>query len=115
MLMIKSTQVDFFVAIENKYTYNQLKATRLNYNDEELIINGDGRFFYNVDKFDTIINYIQNINRFVLSKLDDICEEFDYSLHKYQNINKMTDRRINKTCTSLSNRINKLKRIIDSK
>ena len=87
----------------------------LDYNDEELIINGDGRFFYNVDRFDTIINYIQNINRFDLSKLDGICEEFDDLLHKYQNITKMTDRRINKICTLLFSRINKLKRIIDSK
>lgn len=87
----------------------------LDYNDEELIINGDGRFFYNVDKFDTIINYIKDLNRFDLSKLDGICEEFDELLHKYQNITKMTDRRINKIYTLLFSRINKLKRIIESK
>ena len=87
----------------------------LDYNDEELIINGDGRFFYNVDKFDAIINYIQSLNRFDLSKLDGICEEFDELLHKYQNITKMTDRRINKICTLLFSRINKLKRIIETK
>lgn len=87
----------------------------LDYNDEELVINGDGRFFYDMDKFDTIINYIQNIKRFDLSKLDGICEEFDDLLHKYQNITKMTDRRIDKICTLLLSRINKLKRVIDSK
>lgn len=87
----------------------------LDYNDEELVINGDGRFFYDMDKFDTIINYIKNIKRFDLSKLDGICEEFDDLLHKYQNITKMTDRRIDKICTLLLSRINKLKRIIDSK
>lgn len=87
----------------------------LDYNDEELVINGDGRFFYDVDKFDTIINYIQNIKRFDLSKLDGICEEFDDLLHKYQNITKMTDRRIDKICTLLLSRINKLKKIIESK
>lgn len=87
----------------------------LDYNDEELVINGDGRFFYDMDKFDTIINYIQNIKRFDLSKLDGICEEFDDLLHKYQNITKMTDRRIDKICTLLLSRINKLKRIIESK
>ena len=86
-----------------------------NYNDEELVINGDGRFFYDMDKFDTIINYIQNIKRFDLSKLDGICKEFDDLLHKYQNITKMTDRRIDKICTLLLSRINKLKRIIESK
>lgn len=86
----------------------------LDYNDEELIINGDGRFFYNVDKFDNIINNIKNIKRFDLSKLDGVCEEFDSLLHKYQNITKMTDRRINKICTLLFSRINKLKRIIEN-
>ena len=87
----------------------------LDYNDEELVINGDGRFFYDMDKFDTIINYIKNIKRFDLSKLDGICEEFDDLLHKYQNITKMTDRRIDKICTLLLSRINKLERIIESK
>ena len=85
----------------------------IDYNDEELIINGDGRFFYSVDKFDSIINYIKNIKRFDLSKLDRISEEFDNLLHKYQYITKMTDRRINKICTLLFSRISKLKRIID--
>ena len=85
----------------------------VDYSDDEVIINGDGRFFYNVDKFDTIINKIQNIDRFDLSKLDGVCEEFDDLLHKYQHITKMTDRRINKICTLLFSRINKLKRIID--
>lgn len=85
----------------------------LDYNDEELIINGDGRFFYDVDKFDKIINYINDIKRLDLSKLDDLCEEFDDLLHKYQNITKMTDRRINKICTLLFSRISKLKRIIE--
>ena len=84
----------------------------IDYNDEEVIINGDGRFFYSVDKFDSIINYIKDIKRFDLSKLDGICEEFDSLLHKYQDVTKMTDRRINKICTLLFSRINKLKRII---
>ena len=86
----------------------------IDYNDEELIINGDGRFFYNVDKFDSIINNIKDIKRFDLSKLDGLCEEFDDLLHKYQEITKMTDRRINKICTLLFSRINKLKRIIET-
>lgn len=87
----------------------------LDYNDEELIINGDGRFFYNVDKFDTIISYVRDIKRIDLSKLDGICVEFDDLLHKYQSITNMTDRRINKICTLLLSRINKLKEIIENK
>lgn len=87
----------------------------LDYNDEELIINGDGRFFYKVDKFDSILDYIKDLNRFDLSTLDDVCEDFENLLHKYQDITKMTDRRINKICTLLFSRINKLKRIIEVK
>lgn len=82
----------------------------LDYTDEELIINGKGRFFYNVDSFETIIPKIRNIKRFDLSKLDGVVEEFDELLHQYQDVSKITDRRINKICTLLLSRINKLKK-----
>ena len=86
----------------------------LDYNDEEVIINGQGRFFYKVDNFDSIIANINNIKRFDVSKLDGLVEEFDELLHKYQDITHMTDRRINKICTLLLIRINKLKEIVDN-
>lgn len=82
----------------------------LDYNDEELIINGQGRFFYNVDDFDLIISKIKNIKRFDLSNLNSVVYEFDELLHKYKKITRMTDRRINKICTLLMSRINKLKK-----
>ena len=82
----------------------------LDYTDEELIINGKGRFFYNVDSFETIIPKIRNIKRFDLSKLDGVVQEFDELLHQYQDVTKITDRRINKICTLLLSRINKLKK-----
>jgi len=85
----------------------------LDYNDEEVIINGQGRFFYNIDNFDIIFKYIKDIKRFDLKKLDGVVEEFEDLLHKYQNITNMTDRRINKICTLLFSRINKLKRLIE--
>lgn len=81
----------------------------LDYNDEEVIINGQGRFFYTTDNFDSIITKIKDIERFDLSKLDKVVDEFDEILHKYQKVTKMTDRRINKICTLLTSRINKLK------
>ena len=87
----------------------------LDYNDEELIINGQGRFFYTVDNFDSIISKVKDIKRIDLSKLDGIEEDFDNLLHKYQSVTKMTDRRINKLCTLLLSRINKLKTIIKTK
>lgn len=85
----------------------------LDYSDEEVIINGQGRFFYNVDTFDYIIPKIKNIKRYDLSKLDGVVEEFEDLLKKYQKITKMTERRINKICTLLFSRIEKLKSIIE--
>ena len=84
----------------------------IDYSDEEVIINGDGRFFYNVSNFDNILDNIKDLKKYDLNKLDGICEEFDELLHKYQHITKMTDRRINKICTLLFSRINKLKKKI---
>ena len=86
----------------------------LDYNEEELIINGQGRFFYNVYDFDFIISKIKDIKRIDLSKLDGVVDEFDELLHKYQSITRMTDRRINKICTLLMSRINKLENIINT-
>ena len=83
----------------------------LDYNDEEVIINGEGRFFYNIESFENITKYVKDFARFDLSKLDDIPEKFDNLLHEYQSIVHMTDRRINKICTLLNSRINKLKRL----
>lgn len=86
----------------------------LDYNEEELIINSQGRFFYNVYDFDFIISKIKDIKRIDLSKLDGVVDEFDELLHKYQSTTIMTDRRINKICTLLISRINKLENIINT-
>lgn len=87
----------------------------IDYSDEEVIINVEGRFFYNINNFDNILDCIKDLKKYDLNKLDGICEEFDDLLHKYQPITKMTDRRINKICTLLFSRIIKLKKKIDSK
>ena len=87
----------------------------IDYSDEEVIINGEGRFFYNINNFDNILDCIKDLKKYDLNKLDGICEEFDDLLHKYQPITKMTDRRINKICTLLFSRINNLKKKIENK
>lgn len=81
----------------------------IDYNDEEVIINGEARFFYNIEPFDNITKYVKDFSRFDLSKLDSVPEDFDNLLHEYQNITHMTDNRINKICTLLYSRINRLK------
>ncbi len=85
----------------------------LDYNDDDVFINGEGRFFYNIDNFDNIIKNIKDLKRFDLKKLDGIVDDFDQLLHKYSHITKMTDRRINKICTLLNSRINKLKHMMN--
>lgn len=85
----------------------------IDYTDEEVIINNQGRFFYRIDNFDETLKYIKNIKRYDLSKLDGVVEEFDDLLHSYSNITHMTDRRIQKICTLLYTRINKLNKIIN--
>ena len=83
------------------------------YNDEEVVISGHGRLFYEVKSFDEIIKVVKDIKRIDVSKLDGIVEEFDNLLNKYQHITKMTDRRINKLCILLNRQINKLKKLIE--
>ena len=80
------------------------------YNDEEVILSGQGRLFYEVKSFDEIIAVVKDLKRIDLSKLDGLVEEFDHLLHKYQYITNMSDRRIHKLCILLNSRINKLKK-----
>jgi len=81
----------------------------LDYTDDEIIIEGNGRFFYNVDSFDNIIKKISDLKRIDVSKLEGVVEEFDELLHKYQDITKMSERRIHRLCVILNRQINKLK------
>lgn len=83
------------------------------YNDNEVVIAGEGRLFYNVEKFDKIINIVKDVKRIKISNLDGIVEEFDELLHKYQNITNMSDNRIHILCVLLNRQINKLKNIIE--
>lgn len=85
----------------------------VSYDSNEMIINGEGRLFYNIETFDHILTLVKNIKRIDLSKLDGIVEEFDELLHKYQHITKMSDDRIYKICTLLFHRIEKLRKVIN--
>lgn len=83
------------------------------YNDDEVIVSGEGRLFYNVEKFDNIISVVEDFKRLDISKLDGIVEEFSELLHKYQNITNMSDKRIDILCVLLNRQIVKLKTIIE--
>lgn len=82
------------------------------YDDEEVIISGQGRLFYEIKPFDEIIKLVKNIERIDITKLDGLTEEFDELLHKYQSITGMSDKRIYRLCVLLQRQINKLNRLI---
>ena len=84
------------------------------YNEEELVISGQGRFFYEVKPFDEIIKVVKNIKRIDISKLDDLVDWFDMLLHEYQNITNMSNRRIERLCILLNRQINKIKEIMET-
>lgn len=83
------------------------------YDENEVIISGNGRFFYEIKPFDEMIQVVRNIKRIDISKLDDIPECFDNLLHEYQHITHISDKRIYGLCVILQRQINKLKKIIE--
>ena len=91
------------------------QSLNINYYDEdEVIISGHGRLFYEVKPFDEIIKLVKNPKRIDITKLDGVVEDFDELLHKYQNITHMSDKRIYRLCVLLQRQINKLKNIIEN-
>ena len=84
------------------------------YDENEVMISGHGRFFYEVKPFDEIIKVVKNPKRIPIEKLDGVVEEFDELLHKYQKITHMSDERILRLCVLLNRQIKKLKEIINN-
>lgn len=83
------------------------------YNEDELHVTGEGRFFYEVRSFDEIIKVVKDIKRIDVSKLEGIPEWFDNLLHQYQEFTHISNERINKLCILLNHQINKLKKLIE--
>lgn len=84
------------------------------YDEEEIAISGEGRFFYEVKPFDEIIKVVKDIKRIDVNKLDGLVEWFDNLLHEYQSVTKFSNSRINMLCILLNRQINKLKDLINS-
>lgn len=85
------------------------------YGEDEVMIVGHGRFFYQIKPFDEIIKVVKDIKRIDVSLLEDLPEWYDDLLHKYQNITYISDGKINGLCVLLQRQINKLKNLIDEK
>ena len=82
------------------------------YDQDEIVLNGEGRLFYRIVPFSTMIKLVKNIERIDPSKLDGVVEEFDELLHQYQNITGISEDRINKLCILLNRQIIKLTEMI---
>ena len=61
------------------------------YDENELHISGEGRFFYEVKPFEEIIKIVKNLKRIDINKLNDLPEWFDNLLHQYQNLTNFSD------------------------
>ena len=91
---------------------NGQSLNTLYYDENELHISGEGRFFYEVKPFDEIIKIVKNLKRIDIDKLNDLPEWFDNLLHQYQNLTNFSDTRINRLCIILNRQIDKLKKLI---
>ena len=91
---------------------NGQSLNTLYYDENELHISGEGRFFYEVKPFDEIIKIVKNLKRIDIDKLNDLPEWFDNLLHQYQNLTNFSDTRIHKLCIILNRQINKLNKLI---
>ena len=91
---------------------NGQSLNTLYYDENELHISGEGRFFYEVKPFDEIIKIVKNLKRIDIDKLNDLPEWFDNLLHQYQNLTNFSDTRINRFCIILNRQIDKLKKLI---
>lgn len=83
------------------------------YDEEDVVISGYGRLFYEIKPFDEIIKVVKNIKRIDTSVLEDLPEWYDKLLHEYQSITLMPDKRIYNLCVLLQRQINKLKDLIE--
>lgn len=85
------------------------------YDDEEVIISGHGRLFYELKPFDEIIKVVKNLKRIDIKALEGLPEWFDNLLHEYKDITHMSDKRIYKLCVLLQRQIKELKNFIEEK
>lgn len=84
------------------------------YDDNEMHVVGEGKFFYEIKPFREIIQVIQDLNRIDIDKLQDLPAWFDDLLHQYQHMTYYSDQRIHKLCVLLNRQIHNLKFFLSS-
>ena len=84
------------------------------YDDNEMHVVGEGKFFYEIKPFKEIIQVVQDLNRIDIDKLKDLPAWFDDLLHQYQHMTYYSDQRIHKLCILLNRQIHNLKFFLSS-
>lgn len=84
------------------------------YDDNEMYVVGEGKFFYEIKSFNEIIQVVQDLNRIDIDKLQDLAAWFDDLLHQYQHMTYYSDQRIHKLCILLNRQIHNLKFFLSS-
>ncbi len=82
----------------------------ISYEDGQISISDEGRFFYSVEKFDDMLSVVRDFSRFDFSKLDGLVEEFKEELSKYQVVSGISNGRIDALCSLLESRIERIKK-----
>lgn len=84
------------------------------YDDNEMYVVGEGKFFYEIKSFNEIIQVVQDLNRIDIDKLQDLPAWFDDLLQQYQHMTYYSDQRIHKLCVLLNRQIHNLKFFLSS-
>lgn len=84
------------------------------YDDNEMHVVGEGKFFYEIRPFKEIIQVVQDLNRIDIDTLQDLPAWFDDLLHQYQHVTYYSDQRIHKLCILLNRQIHNLKFFLSS-
>lgn len=84
------------------------------YDDNEMHVVGEGKFFYEIKSFNEIIQVVQDLNRIDIDKLQDLPAWFDDLLQQYQHMTYYSDQRIHKLCVLLNRQIHNLKFFLSS-
>jgi len=74
-------------------------------NNDEMIVAGYGRFFYEVKSFDEIIKVVKDVKRIDVRVLDGITIWYDNLIYQYQSVTGMSDKRISNLYVSLQRQI----------
>ena len=85
------------------------------YSQNGIVTSGYGIFFNGLERFDDIIQVVENKERIDVERLSGIVDEYYQTLIKYQKYTNVSLEKINIECFLLKRQIDKLKSLINTK